>query len=251
MLFLSIEKVLKNDIMKKVLILSAIALFSFGLVAQDEVKYNTMKTEVNIAVANIFAKDSYYPVYYYINGIEYLWFDYDYLKVYRSPEAIIGAKFHNPKGAIRLSASLNHRNYKTEEKGNSNNYSFNIKHSGFRINAGYEWNKTIGRLVIYYGFDLSYSHMNLYSKSEAESGSITENKINQNTFGVNPLLGTNIFIFPNLSVGTEFKFFNEYLYGNIKNDYTTSYNTNTDDEDFTGFNSYFGPVGFISVNLYF
>ncbi len=237
--------------MKKVMICCAFALSSITLLAQEKATYNTNKTEVNIAVANIFVKSPYYPILYNFNGIEYLWYDYDYLKVQRSPEVLLGVKFHNPNGAVRLSASFNHRNYSVDELGNLNNYSFNMNHTGLRINAGYEWNKTIGRLVIYYGCDLSYSYMNFNSKSETDINSTSESKINQNTVGIAPFLGTNVFILPNLSVGTEVKFFNEYLFGNYKDTYTVSGNSNTDEEDFSGFNSYFGPVGFISINLYF
>lgn len=244
---------MKKSILYLLACLLLMSLSSMSVEAQDtEIKlFNNKKTEVNIAVANIFSKSNNPLPYYYLDGDYYSYFLGDY---YPQPELVVGLKFHNNKGAFRLSTSLNYSNI-THEDQNGPSSKYTIKNFGNTINLGYEWHSTFNRVNVYYGFDVSSRIKNIFLENEytnSYSGSIVknENKINEFSIGINPLLGVNVFVTPNLSIGTEFKFITEYVTG--KSDYiSTSTNPESDETKISGFRTRFGPLGFISVNIHF
>lgn len=222
---------------------------SQSLIAQELKEFNTKKTEVNIGVANIFAKNNILYPYYYIDGQYYL--PYVYSEIFRRPELVIGIKFHTEKGAFRLGTNFNYYSITTEDKsGGIDKYISKVFSS--KINLGYEWHHTFSRLVIYYGMDISSSYANnnmKYEYSNSNGSTVSQTKVNEMTIGVNPLIGTNFFITPNLSIGTEVKFTSEYVSGKSTeetSDSPTSYETKS-----SGMRTYFGPLGFISINLHF
>lgn len=228
---------------------------SLSVVAQDTENkmFNNKKTEVNIAVANVFSKSNYVLPYYYLDG-DYYYYSYYFGDYYPQPELVVGLKFHDKKGAFRLSTSLKYSNITHEDKsGPSSTYT--IKNLGTTINLGYEWHSTFNRVNIYYGFDVSTSIRNVNLENEytnTYSGEFVknENKINEFSIGINPLVGVNVFVTPNLSIGTEFKFITEYVSG--KSEYiTTSNNSDSSESKSSGFRTRFGPLGFISVNIHF
>jgi len=231
--------------------LSAI-IFSPSALAQDKTKteFNSSKIEVNIAVANIFAKDNLWQLYYLDGG----YYPYVYSNYYAQPELVVGLKLHTDKGAFRLGTNFAYNNNTSErDEGYLNKYTF--KDFGSKLYLGYEWHSTFNRVLIYYGFDLSTSYSNYYTKHEYESlyepyhSATDETSVGEVTAGINPLIGVNIFITPHLSVGTEAKFTTEYVSGKIE--YKTNDNSNPDNSSSSGFRTRFGPVGFLSVNLYF
>jgi len=225
------------------------------VIAQDTENkmFNNKKTEVNIAVANVFSKNNYALPYYYLDGDMY-YYSYYYGDFYSQPELVVGLKFHDNKGAFRLSTSLSYSNI-THEEQNGPSSTYTIKNFGSTINLGYEWHSTFNRVNIYYGFDVSSTIKNISLENEytnSYSGEIvkTENKINEFLIGLNPLVGVNVFVTPNLSIGTEFKFIAEYVTG--KSEYSsTSSNTESSESKSSGFRTRFGPLGFISVNIHF
>ncbi|HEY9114591.1 MAG TPA: hypothetical protein VIN10_07810 [Bacteroidales bacterium] len=238
--------------MKKSPFLIAICLMltSFSVIpifSQDvETKqFNNKKTEVNIAVANIFAKNNWLFPYYYFDGSDFI---YDYYYEYiPQPELQVGVKLHNDKGAFRLATNFQYFNNTYENTSGSTNKS-KINNLGFQLNLGYEWELTYNRIVIYYGADLSTA-INSRMLSQENYNSTNDSKYNELGLGINPLLGVNCFITPNLSVGTEVKFTAEYISG--KSTYTSSESSSTNENKNSGFRTYFGPLGFLSVNIYF
>lgn len=237
----------------------SISIFIFSLVAasffpvsgwaQDAEKqeFNNQKTEVNIAVANIFAKNNFVYPYYYLDNYGDLYSNY-YLGEYNPrPELVVGVKFHSDKGAVRLGANLSYSNMTNEEKDGSKD-KYTIKSFRTTFNIGYEWHLTFSRVNIFYGADLSTSISSLNSEYDDNSYN-NKDKYNELGVGVNPLLGVNYYITPNLSIGTEVKYTVEYLSGKMTST-NSEYNSEYEDT-VTGLRTRFGPLGFLSVNIHF
>lgn len=228
-----------------------VSIMSLQVVAQDAGKkeFNTKKTEMNIAVANIFVKSNMWYPYYYYDGD---YFPYAYDDYFRRPELVVGVKFHGDKGAFRLGTNLKYSNITNEDKtGSKEKYTF--KNFGTTMNLGYEWHTTFNRVNIFYGFDVSTSYTSNYWEHEySNSSGIHKNEITvkELAIGVNPLVGVNVFITPNLSVGTEVKFTAEHVSGKTES-ITTSNDSDTDKSESSGFRTRFGPIGFLSVNIHF
>ena len=245
--------------MKKIHLSLAISLllafvFTPSLKAQDSGKaeYNEGKTEFNIGVANIFAKsNTIYPIYYVDQFGNYV-FDNYYLVNIQQPELVVGLKFHQSKGAFRLGTNISYSSNTYEAKTGLKDKT-NIKRFNEKIFLGYEWHLTYSRINIFYGFDVStsYSSLNLvhdYVNSYNSSDISEKTKYNELAVGINPLLGVNLVITPHLSVGTEIKYTAEYVTGKSE----TKYDSNTDNKNSnSAFRTYFGPLGYLSVNIYF
>ncbi len=239
--------------MKKTLLISICFIMIMSLTlpvhTQEAKEFNTKKIEVNIGVSDIFAKNNIIYPYYYIDGDYYL--QYVYNDYYRKPELLVGIKFHNDKGAFRLGTNFNFNNITTKDS-NGNNEKSEFKTFSSKLNLGYEWHSTISRIVIYYGLDISTSYSNSYFKNEYSTNFeqiVNESTLNEFTVGVNPLIGTAIFITPNLSIGTEVKFTAEYVSGKTIDESSGSPNTN--ETESSGIRTHFGPIGFLSINLHF
>jgi hypothetical protein len=229
------------------IILSFLMAASWSVQSQEVKEFNTLKTEVNIAVSNIFAKNNMWYPYYYTDANGYLYPGYNYSDYIARPELSLGVKFHSSSGAYRLSTNLRYNNITNKDISNPSDKT-TYKSVGIKLNMGYEWHSSFNRINIYYGFDISTS----YSSDRGEdirNSQTSESKLTESTYGVSPLIGTNVFIFPRLSVGTEVKFIAEYVSGNFENKYDNA----TSDSGFksTGFRTRFGPLGFISVNIHF
>lgn len=214
--------------------------------------FNTKKTEVNIAVANIFAKNNLFYTYYYLDGNYYE--PYIYSNYNPQPELVVGIKFHDAKGAFRIGTNIAY-NKTTNEAQNLPVDKYNISVFSSLIYLGYEWHSTFNRVNIYYGIDVSSSYKNTkikheYSQSYPYNIVISEYTLNEFTIGINPLVGVNVFITNNLSIGTEFKLIAEYVSGKSKSETTSNY-PNIDENKSSGFRSRFGPLGFLSVNIHF
>lgn len=236
--------------MKKTLFLMiSLVIIDQSIMAQETKtnEFNTKKTELNIAVANIFAKNN---IWYYIDGES---FPYAYGNYFPQPELVVGLKFHGIKGAFRLGTSLKYSNIINENDGGATNKS-TYKNFGTTLYLGYEWHSTFNRVNIFYGFDVSSSYTSFYNKYEHLSSSppgtqTDETRIHEMTLGVNPLVGVNVYITPHLSVGTEVKFTAEYVSGKSKSE-STNYSS-IDKSKSSGFRTRFGPLGFLSINIHF
>jgi len=242
---------MKKSISIILLSLFLVSFFTFSVRAQDVEKqeFNNKKTEVNIAVVNIFSKNNFvYPYYYYdLNGDYYS--DLYLADYYPRPELFVGVKFHNSKGAVRLGANLRYSSMKNEEK-NSSSDTYTIESFATQLNLGYEWHLTYSRVNIYYGLDLStaLSNTKSESKNNSSNGSLSTNKYSEMGVSINPLLGVNYFITPHLSVGTEVKFTAEYISGKMTSS-NSSYNSENENK-ISGFRTRFGPLGYLSLNIH-
>lgn len=242
---------MKKSVYFLVLSILLTSILSLPATAQEAEKneINKKKTEINIAVANIFAKNNiWYP--YYIDGD---YFPYAYGDYFRQPELVVGLKFHGVEGAFRLGTSFKYSNFTNENDGGPTDKSTS-KNFGTTFYLGYEWHSIFNRVNIFYGFDVSTSYSSYYIKYEHSSsyppGTRTdEYSVRETTLGVNPLVGVNIYITPHLSIGTEVKFTAEYVSGKSKSE--SSGSSSTDKSKSSGFRTRIGPLGFLSINIHF
>ena len=233
--------------MKKFSLLIVLLLSLIIVKGQDQQVYNTKNTQVNIGITNIFAKNYIYYDYYFLDGEIYPTLVYDNL--YNVPGLQLGLKFNNKKGAFRLSTSLS---YSTLNQENDNDPTDKSSYSAFgsSLNLGYEWQKTIQRVVIYYGFDLTSELVNRkfkYINNNYNGYYESETKVNEYSYGIRPLLGLNVFLFENVSIGTEIQYTLKYYTGTEKSTYTGSQDSKS---KFDGIKTYFGPLGFLSINIH-
>lgn len=212
----------------------------------DKKEFNTKKTEVNIAIANVFAKNEFYPYYMYDGTMVlpyYLYYDFNQPKT----KLIAGLKFHNPKGAVRLAFEFSYNSRKFDSDNNSTNTSsYRILEAG--MNAGYEWHSTFNRVNIYYGFDISVAHANYKYINTINSNEEYTTKSGEISYGASPLVGVNFFITPNLSIGTEMKFIMEGFSSKTIDEYNGQ---EQNENKSSGFRTQFGPLGFLSFNIHF
>lgn len=238
----------------KKIVLSLLLSISIGVsvfaqepeVASSKNQYGT-KTEFNIGITNIFADPLYDLVLYdYSNYI-------DPEIIPQMPGIQVGMKFHNPKGAFRVNANLSYSSRKITDPDLSKDES-NYKAFSSDLNLGYEWHSNYKRVRVFYGFDalLGYQNSNSdYLSSNNDSGN---SKSSTFKYGLSPLLGVNFFITPHLSVGTEAKLTAMGYSG--KSELTNVYaggssSSSSHKNEFSGFQTSFGPLGFLSVNVYF
>ncbi|OFY49639.1 MAG: hypothetical protein A2W85_07175 [Bacteroidetes bacterium GWF2_41_31] len=247
-----------NSPMKKIRLSYVISLLlafvcTPSLLAQDSGKaeYTEGKTEFNIGVANIFAKNNtFYPIYY-IDQYGNFIYDINYIFSVQQPELVVGLKFHQPKGAFRLGTNMSYSSTTDEQKSGSKEKT-SLKLFSEKFFVGYEWHVTYSRIKIFYGFDVSTSYASLKMEQEYPVNNGYQNnsstKYNEFAVGINPLLGVDLMITPHLSIGTEIKYSTEYVTGKSE----TKYGTNSSDKtNSSAFRTYFGPLGYLSVNIYF
>ena len=241
---------MKKSIFVFVLLFALFACSPFSTFSQETEKkeFNTKKTEFNIAVTNLFAKNNLWP-YYYIDGNgDYIYSILDYIP---RTKLVVGLKFHNPKGAVRLGTTFRFTSKKYDNMDTDDDIQ---KYSDLELGLylGYEWHSTFNRVNIYYGFDVSSNYLNYKYNSENQYNYSLETKNTEFAIGVNPLAGVNFFITPNLSIGTEARFMIEYVSGNYKNtSQQTGQPANTSESKTSGFRTRFGPLGFLSINIHF
>lgn len=226
--------------------------------AQEETsqEFNTKKFEINIGIADIFAKSDWWYSVYYIDEYGNFLFYFPQDNYFRQPNLVVGFKYHCNNGALRLGMNFRYNNGSHEDI-DTPGTKFTYNNFGSVLRLGYEWHSTFGRVNVYYGFDGSYS----YSKYSAEwenlgsYSSITDKyNLNESTLGISPLVGVNYFITPSLSIGTEVKLTAEYVSGNSK-DESFNNNPNTpnsvvNEHKRSGFRTSFGPLGFLSLNIH-
>ena len=230
----------------------------YTAIAQEEQEneFNSKKFQISIGIADIFAKNNWWYSYWYADEYGSLLYPYPDDMYYRQPNLVLGFKYHGNKGAWRLGLNSRYSSSTFEDSdGTGRKYSYS--NFGLGLGLGYEWHSTFGRLNVYYGFDASVSHTTYCVESELMGTPIvsTDKNTNKETaYGLNPLLGINFFITPNFSIGTEVKFSAEYISGEFKHEETNDnpYNPNYEEsgEKRTGFRTYFGPLGFLSLNIH-
>ena len=240
----------------KRIILMALLCISIGSTsfAQDTEKENTgkKKVEFNIGISNIFAKSNWDLLMfdYYDN----YFFDPQELFLPQHTSLVAGMKSHNKKGAIRLSTSINYSNQNYDDPDDENDEN-NYQSFSLDLNLGHEWHINYERVTVFYGFDITggIHNMTLTQKDLEDN---YERKYKINNYGFSPLIGMNYFISPKVSIGTEVKYIIMGYTGS--NEYTHKYTDGTFDpqtmsskSNYDGFKTYFGPLGYLSINIYF
>lgn len=228
---------------------------SIATFAQNtEVDFNSThsksnNTEFNIGIADIFAKP------YYIYYDSYYFSPYPQIIYPKSPSLVLGMKFHNQKGAFRTSTKLSYQKHH-QENPDKPDYEFSdIKNFATTINAGYEWHSNFRKVTIFYGLDLSYG-FERYKSEEENYGDIYENTTDLNKYGLSPLVGINYFITPQVSLGTEIKvnfvtFSGKEKYHSQSTDGLGNVYYSDSETKLTGSEINFGPLGYLSLNIYF
>ena len=249
---------MKKSIFLPTLICLLILTSGYTAMAQEEqkIEYNSKKFQISIGIADIFAKSYWWYSNWYMDEYGNLLYPYPDDMYYRQPNLVLGFKYHDNKGAWRLGFNTRYSSTTHEDSDTSGRkYSFN--NFGIALNLGYEWHSTFGRLNVYYGFDASVSHAKYVVESELFGMPVisTDKNTSQETaYGLNPLLGINFFITPNFSIGTEVKFSAEYISGEYKHEETNDnpYSPNYEEygEKRSSFRTYFGPLGFLSLNIH-
>lgn len=227
-------------------------------IAQEEETpaFNNKKIQINIGVADIFAKNYWWYSVYFTDEYGNLVLQYPFGEIIKQPSLLVGFKYHLGSGALRVGTNLSYNGGSLENDDpseNKNSYS----HLGAKLNLGYEWHSTFGRVNVFYGVDGSFGYTSNETKSEYEYSSYPSeitSTFKETLVGINPLVGVNFFITPALSIGTELKFTAEYTSGKLTSE--RNYGSpqppydNSQEQKRSGFRTYFGPLGFISLNIH-
>lgn len=228
--------------------------FSFQLFAQDDKEKTTpgakeFKTEFNIGVTNIFANPIYDLITYdYTDGYSDIFLNYP-----QRTSLVAGFKFHDPKGAFRLSTNVhyNKQKMKFEDSDSEKNTYSSLQTI---LNVGYEWHSNFNKVTIFYGFDISGGYNNYKSKRN-DYEDFNESELYTITYGASPLVGINYYITSNLSLGTELKYNLAAYSGKSKSSYSyhgyPNPTTGESEYNLSGIQTYFGPLGYLSINIHF
>lgn len=247
----------KENVLPLLLILIFFTIGYSTIAQEDKPKeYNTKKFQISIGVSDIFAKNYWWYSSWYIDEYGSFFFPYPDGDYYRQPSLILGFKCHGKKGAFRVGVNSRYSN-STHEDMDTIGTTYTFNNFGTTLNLGYEWHLTFERVLVYYGFDASFSHTSFGVKSELVGSPVVrteEVKIYESAFGISPLIGINYFITPRLSIGTEVKFTAEYMTGKHKYEQTNTNfyppNYKEEEQKRSGFRTYFGPLGFLSINIH-
>ena len=194
---------------------------AFTVNAQDSVRFNIHKNELNIGYFNVFQLDAV-------------------------PSFGIGYKLRTENGAFRLRANFSTRNSKAEIDSGSERTrtSYSIQPQ-----IGYEWQEDFGRLLLYYGADLSAGYYKSTYRVEnlIDPVDLYTNNSESIRLSINPIIGLKVFINSSISVSTETFFYVSYTMNKSKTINGTEV-TNSKD---TALNTGLSPLGVFSINFHF
>ena len=210
--------------MKVLKILPVIMLFIFAgemVLAQDSTLFNIKKQELNIGYFDAFQ----------LNAV---------------PSFGIGYKNRTAGGAfrIRVNFSAKTRTDEVDSVSTTKNSSLYI-----RPQIGYEIQKSFGRLLLYYGVDVSISYNKFEYRREnlMNSNDMSTSKSEDFSVGINPLIGLKVFINRTISVSTETFFYVSYSSGKRE----TINGSNKTTINNSGFSTCLSPLGIFSINFHF
>lgn len=196
--------------------------------------------ELNIIVDDIFAK----PLV--IDPSEYN--DY-FSEIQTIPKVGLGYKVNYNHSAFRIKVSFGSSQNSTHSPVNDNKSDYSAVST--QLTIGYEWQKNMTNLQLFYGLDLfiDYNSRTMKNSSLYNSTSYhSKNSINTTGFGASPFLGVEYFVNPYLSFSTEINFTIESYRGKNK---ISSQSINETSTDLNGLNTRIGPIGNIGINLHF
>jgi len=254
------------------------------LIAQDKKETDYFKNKHEISVLGINPGDNETRVYYY-----YPWINYYFgpgLKYYpgypytvRTDNSLYGLnyKYHFAKYAFRLGLAFNNSNNHTSTPNliyPDNPGTTDYLLSRYRVSLGFEYDKNFFRTRLFLGFDFYYDRKDEINKTESfnqgtyypdpdntdiyqtvKVNYINRNEYLTNIYGINPLLGIEYFISPNLSLSAEARFIIEINRGEDTsrnyNNHPVYGNDNITSGTTKGFTTQFAPLSYLSVNIYF
>ena len=218
-----------------------LSLVSLELYSQGDTSDTSKpRHEFNIIVDDIFAK----PLV--IDPSEYN--DY-FSEIQNIPKVGLGYKVNYNHSAFRTKVSFGSCQNSTHSPVNDTKSDYSTVST--QLTLGYEWQKDINKLQIFYGLDLFIDYNSLTMKNSSLYNSISyhsKNSSNTTGFGTSPFLGVEYFVNPYLSFSTEINFTIESYKGKDKVSNQSNNNTST---DLKGFNTRIGPIGNIGINLHF
>jgi hypothetical protein len=221
--------------------LVSINLFSQG----DTSGVKKPRHELDIIIDDVFAKS---PIinYPFVNDIytpEYT------ITAQNIPKIGLGYKFNFNHSALRAKFSYGSGQSTQNYSSNSNSDDYSVV--SMQISLGYEFQKNMKKLQLFYGLDLFFNYTDL---------STTNTNVNNNTtyiskdvslapgYGASPFVGVKYFVLPNLSISTEINFTTE-KYKTIDK---TSYTGCPETTSYTyGSSTHIGPLGNIGINIHF
>lgn len=245
----------------KRIILSIVAILIISTsIAQEKVDYFQKKNEINIQIDDLFAKQSLFDFYYFV---DYDYYDtpllyYYYPEMNNSPSVGIGYKHHFSKGAIRLKGSFSMFTRSFENDKDNKDDDVFIGMYNERFSAGYEFQKNLGKTQVFFGLDAvagfhtsvnkqksRFTDENGYLEDYLDSKYITSSI----SFGAQAFIGFKYMISPQFSVSTEYHVLMEYFVSK-----STLEVEGKDEEEggkTRGFNSKLGPKGQITFSYHF
>jgi hypothetical protein len=226
--------------------LICISFISLGLYAQDNsLQSQRPRHQWSIILDDIFAKSPLADL-----SDNYELDVYGYKSVLQNiPKAGLGYKLNFKNSAFRSKISFGHSQNTLDRVLNESQNDYAVLST--QINVGFEKQKSIGNLQLFYGVDVFLYYASIKTKSSYKiSSAITKRRENSSItgYGPSPFVGVNYFIFPNLSVSTELNFTLESYTGKGESGYEGSLRP---DYETNGIIARFGPVGNIGINLYF
>jgi len=241
--------------MKKYIVAAFVFTICYGITniysqeKKPELLYS--KQEISIVVDDLFGKQTY---------VSYPYFDPYYLPIYsyirilpvnvNIPKLGLAYKYHFNTSALRAKIAYGSSNSKSESIRDSSKTESSV--SSMQVNLGYEFNKTFEKVQVFYGIDVSMKISEVSSESSyiyQNETYTTENEQDYTAYGLSPLFGVKYFVTPKLSVSTEIKYTIETYEGSESSKYSGDNNKNTTNN--SGTNTFFGPIGQISINFHF
>ena len=218
-----------------------LSLVSIELYSQDNTS-DTRKPshELNIIVDDIFAKP------FVIDPSEYNDLSFGIQKM---PKVGLGYKVNYNHSAFRTKVSFGSSQNSTHSPINDTKSDYSTVST--QLTIGYEWQKEMNNLQIFYGLDLFIDNNTLTTKNSSLYNSTayhSKNSSNTTGFGASPFLGVEYFVNPYLSFSTEINFTIESYKGKNK---VSNQSNNETSTDLKGLNTRIGPIGNIGINLHF
>lgn len=220
------------------LLLSFVLLFSVLSKSQtkQEINYGSFTHELNVGVLNLFGEIPEVEV----TGT-YLGSGQSNLEEYEAPGFSVGYKYHSESSAFRagLGASI----YYIEDDSTVTD-----KYSAFAFYSGYQYEISGQRSSVYFGADLFLELQNYEYVYDQAPDYYKKTVKDHNAYGLRPFIGIQFFVSKHVSLSTE-----SYFYLRWFNMSTKEFNMDdekTGEQNNSGHNMKFGPLGTVSVNFH-
>lgn len=218
-----------------------LGLVSMELYAQDNpLGIKKTSQELNIIVDDVFAR----PLL--IDPSEYNEYTFEIQNV---PKVGLGYQINFNHSAFRTKLSWGSSQNSTHSPINDTKSDYSTVATQFTI--GYEWQKNMNNIQLFYGLDFFIAYNTLTMKNSSRYNSTAYHSKNSSSttgFGASPFFGVEYFVNPRLSFSTEINFTIESYKGANKISNQSVKETST---ELKGLNTHIGPIGNIGINLHF